>query len=360
MGKKIYIFSFMVLAILLAGAGCVSFSSQSASTGPSGIFSSADNGESWTTGMNLFTLEGIKSLSGANVYRLVEDPQDPEAMYLATRENGLFYTYNGGKIWQQAGAPLSSGFIYGLAVHPQNKCIIYVTNGRQVFKTDDCSRHWTEIYRESRSDVIISSLDFNYFMPFTVYLAETNGDLLQSNDGGQSWGVLNRFGTRLVTVSPSHLQSGLLYVITRDQGLFRSDDNGATWVDLKNNLKNFSGALGYRRHLLHPAKPNTIYWVSTYGILVSSDRGDTWQQMNLITPPGSADIYGFAINPQNDKEIYYTATISERSTFYRSLDGGVNWITKKLPSGQRPVVLRVHPQKGNVLYLGFSVPPQTK
>jgi len=31
-----------------------------------------------------------------------------------------------------------------------------------------------------------------------------------------------------------------------------------------------------------------------------------------------------------------------------------------LPSGQYPVVLRVHPEKNNVLYLGFTVPPQTK
>lgn len=360
MSKKIYSLLILLLVMVLVGAGCVSFSNKSNTTsGPAGVFVSSDRGETWLASMNLQTPEGIKSISGVNVYRIVEDPHDPEAMYLASRENGLFFTYDGGKTWQQQAAPLNTGFIYGVAVHPQNKCIIYATNGRQLFKTDDCSRHWTEIYRESRADVLITSVAFNNFMPFAVYLGESNGDLLQSLDGGQSWNVLIRLGTRLVTVSPSHLQSGLIYVISRDNGIYRTLDNGASWFSLKDKMKDFSGATAYRRHLLSATDPDTIYWVSTYGILVSRDKGDSWQKFNLITPPGGADIYAFALNPQNEKEIYYTATINNRSTFYKSLDGGVNWITKKLPSGQMPVALRVHPQK-DLIYLGFSIPPSTK
>ena len=79
--------------------------------------------------------------------------------------------------------------------------------------------------------------------------------------------------------------------------------------------------------------------------------------MKLITAPGGANIYGFAVNPQNDNEIYYTATIGTRSTFYKTADGGQNWVTKKLPSGQVPTVLRVHPSNPNMLYLGLTIPP---
>ena len=44
--------------------------------------------------------------------------------------------------------------------------------------------------------------------------------------------------------------------------------------------------------------------------------------MNLITPPGSANIYGFAVNPQNENEVYYVGTIGNRSLFYKTVDGG--------------------------------------
>lgn len=80
--------------------------------------------------------------------------------------------------------------------------------------------------------------------------------------------------------------------------------------------------------------------------------------LNLITPPGSVLIYAFAINPNNDAEMYYTATQAEtnHSTFYKSIDSGQTWTTKKMPSGQIPAILRVHPDQNNLVYLGFTTP----
>ncbi|MBU2541960.1 hypothetical protein KJ785_00160 [Patescibacteria group bacterium] len=362
MPKTLIKFSMLALAILFMGAGCVSFSGGGASTaGPVGMFVSTDKGEQWQSISSLLTEEGLKSIAGVNVYRLFEDPQDAKAMYLASRDNGLFYTYNNGKTWQQVSDPaLSSGFIYALAVHPKNKCIIYATNGRQLFRTDDCSRNWKEMYRESRSNVLITSLAFNQFGPYEIYIGQSNGDLMRSYDSGNSWSVIHRFGDRIHSIVTSPLQEGMSYVITSKNGLYRTDDNATSWVSLKAELSKFSGSLEYRRHLLHPTDANTFYWISTYGILKSVDRGESWVPYDLIHPPGSANIYAFAIDPKNDNNIYYIATIGNRSTFYKSLDGGKNWITKKLPSGQYPVVLRVHPDNSDILYLGFTVPPESK
>jgi len=353
--------SLLLLIVLFMGAGCVSFSNNDVGTsGSAGMFASTDKGETWQQIVTWPTAEGIKSIANVNVYRLFEDPQDINTMYLASRDAGLFYTYNEGRTWQQEGSPLNAGFIYGVAVHPHNKCIVYASNGRQVFRTDDCSRSWVEMYRESRSDVLITSLAFNQFSPYEVYLGQSNGDLLRSFDSGNSWSVIQRFGNGVTYIISSPLKEKLTYVVTSKSGLFRTEDGANSWVSLKDNMFKFSGALEYRRHLLHPTDPDTFYWISTYGILRSQDRGDTWEAYSLIHPPGSANIYAFAIDSTDDKNMYYTATIGVRSTFYKSLDGGKNWITKKLPSGQYPVVLRVHPEKNNVLYLGFTVPPQTK
>jgi photosystem II stability/assembly factor-like uncharacterized protein len=357
--NKTSIFGIFLLVLLLTGAGCVSFSSNDRTTqGPAGMHISTNRGDTWSQIASWPTLEGVKNISGISVYRLIEDPNDNKAMYLATREHGLFYTYDDGKSWQRAEGALSSGFVYGVAVHPTDKCIIYATTGSRVYRTEDCSRNWKEVYRESRSNTRVVSIAFGHTVPYRVYIAESNGDLLQSYDSSDSWNVKNRFKTRLLHVITHPMDSNLIYVISKNNGIFRSNDSGNTWVGLGNKLSAFSGAIEYRRHIIDPKNPNKIYWSSTYGILTSNTSGDSWQNIDLLTPPGSADIYAFAVNPDNEDEIYYTATINDRSTFYRSMDGGKNWVTKKLPSGQIPTVLRVHPDHADWIYLGFTIPPK--
>ncbi len=322
------------------------------------MFVSVDKGESWKQVVALPTSGGVQSIANVGIYRIADDPQDPNAMYLASRENGMIYSYDNGETWQKTKGPLSSGFVYSIAVHPKNKCIIFATGGKQIFRSDDCARTWSEMYRESRANVRVSSLAFSYFAPYQIYAAEQNGDVLESYDSGNSWTVNRRFGDDLVHLVTSPLKEGLIYLITRENGFYRSDDSGKTWNSYADKLKGFSQAKKYRRYLLHPTKPDTIFWVSTYGILRSDDRGETWKAMELITPPGSADIYGFAINPKNENEIFYTATIADRTTFFKSLDGGKNWITKKMPSNQIPVVLRFNPTDENKLFLGFTYIPK--
>jgi len=352
---------FVAVASLLPllGAGCLSLSgSSTGTTGPAGMYVSTDKGESWVPISAMPSLEGAKQLSNVSVFRLVQDPQDTKTMYWGSREHGLFYTYDDGKQWQQVTGPLSSGFVYGVSIHPGDKCTIYATNGQFIYKTTDCSRSWTELYRESRGDTNVVSVAINPFPPHQVYVAETNGDVLMSIDLGQSWSIVRRFGVRLVNLIPDPLQEGVMYLTTRESGLFRSVDAGRTWADLSGALEPFTKAKEYRSLQLHPNKPNVLYWISTYGILVSNDGGSSWGSIDLLTPPGSVNIYGFAINPKNDKEMYYTGTISNRSTLYRSIDGGQNWITKKLPSGQIPTALRVHPDNESWLFLGFTTPPK--
>lgn len=349
----------LTAALLFVGAGCVSFNSNEVrTTGDAGMFVSTDKGESWQAIAQMPGLSGVESLSKVSVFRLTQDPQDAKAIYWASRGNGLFYSYDDGRAWQKPDGPVATGFIYSVAVHPKDRCTIYATNGKNVFKSIDCNRTWESVYRESRGDVIIRSIAINPNPPHQIFLAEKNGDLLQSSDLGASWNVVRRFNTNLGEVYTDPLQPGTLYVATLKKGLFRSNDMGTTWTDLSPSLEEFTSGLDFRRFYIHPEKAGVLYWISQYGILVSEDGGDGWAAMDLINPPGSANIYGFAINPDNDKEIYYTASIEGRSTLYRSIDGGASWITRKLPSGQLPTALRLHPDNTDWLYLGFTIPPQ--
>jgi photosystem II stability/assembly factor-like uncharacterized protein len=358
MRKILLKISLFGLALVLVGAGCVSFGGNKKGpqiTGESGMFVSVDKGESWSSISLQPTATGVKNISEVSVYGLFPDPQDPGALYWASRENGFFYTYDEGRTWQQPAGDLQKGHVYSIAVHPDNKCTIYVTNGSRIFKTEDCNRTWEEMYKESRPNVRVNSITINPLSPYQVFVAGSNGDLLESLDYGKSWHIVKRFTKQeLMGVYADPLQKDVFYIATKKHGMYRSKDSGKTWESLSESMKDFTKANEFRRFLVHGEQLGYLYWVSTYGILMSKDGGDTWESVDLIPSPGVTQIYGFYVNPKNTDEMYYTATIDNVSTFYKTVDGGENWMTRNMPSGQLPTVLYVHPEKEEIIYMGFT------
>ncbi len=343
-------------ALLLVGAGCAGSSNETLTQGPAGVFMSPDKGESWRSVSVLPGVEGNQSLSGVSVFKLVEDPQDSRAMWWGSRGQGVLHSFDGAKSWKLSAAPLNRGFIYGIAVHPKNKCLVLASNGRQLLRTDDCARSWQTVYEEVRKNVTIRTAAFDPFGRHNVLMIQSNGDMYKSVDTGSSWALHKRFRTKLRDIQFDKNRQGAMYIASKEKGLYRSLDGGDTWVSLSDKLADFSGGLDFRYLLVYPGAPNTLYWVSKYGILTSRNGGDVWEAFPLVTPPGSVNIYGFAVNPKNPKEIYYTATQGARSTFYRSVDTGSSWVTRKLPSGQIPTALRVNPSNSDQIFMGFTIP----
>ncbi|KKU26073.1 MAG: hypothetical protein UX39_C0013G0020 [Candidatus Magasanikbacteria bacterium GW2011_GWA2_46_17] len=344
-------------AMVLLGAGCIKFGTTT--RGPNGVFRSANKGDSWQSVSAYPTAQGVKSISGVKVFRIFTDPGDPNAFYLGTRGQGLFYSYDKGDSWQNVAA-MNNKFIYGVAVDPRDKCTIYVTDGPNIFKTTDCSRTWQTVFTEARPEERFVSLSVDYGNSSLIYGAQLGGDIIRSLDAGRSWTTIKRFGfeTRYMTVDPFTPER--VYVASYRNGLWRSDDHGINWTDLSADFENFSESKNFYKLVLNPAQRGGLFWVSKFGILRSNDAGTSWQAMRLLTPPGSVNIYGFVINSRNQNEMYYTGTILSdeqqniRSTFYRSTDGGTTWVTKKLPTNTIPVDMLVHKQEGGTLFLGFT------
>ncbi len=356
MRRQLSIVGIVLCMLIITGQACVSFGDKkNTALGPSGVWVTTKNGESWTQIVSIPTGQGVQSLSDGEVYKFVDDPQDIHAFYWASRENGLLYTYDDGKTWAVAEAPLNTGFIYSVAVHPKEKCTIYASNGRQIFQTLDCARSWTEVYRENRSQYVVTSVAINPFNPYQLFASTSAGDLYVSVDGGNSWQVNTRLNkTDIREIVFDRNKEGTIYLATRESGLYRTQDGGNSWKNLASKFKEYAGSLQYRRFVVYPSKAETIFWISKYGILTSRNSGEDWEPIALVTPPGSVNIYGFALNPRNNKEMYYTGSISDKSTFYHSVDGGKTWETRKLPTKQTPTALRVHPVEDGWVYLGFT------
>ena len=357
MRRQLSLIVALLSLLVLTGQACISFGGNKKNTalGPAGVWVTTKNGESWTQIVSVPGAKGVEQIPNAEVYKLIDDPQDPHALYWASRESGLLYSYDDGKTWSRAASPLDTGFIYSVAIHPQEKCIIYATNGRQVFKSTDCARSWSEVYRENRVKYVVTSVAINPFNPYQIYATTSAGDVYLSADGGNSWQVnirINKADIREI-VFDQH-KEGIIYLATRASGLYRTKDGGVSWENLKSKFTEYAGSLQYRRFMVYPSKAETIFWISKYGILTSRNSGEDWEPIALVTPPGSVDIYGFALNPKNDKEMYYTGSIDDKSTFYRSVDGGKTWETRKLPTKQTPTALRVHPTESGWVYLGFT------
>ena len=346
--------------ILLLGAGCVSFSGSANKTAAAtggGFYLSQDNGESWKVIATMPTAQGVKSLNGVSVYSLVEDPKDNKTLYWLSREQGLYYSYDDGATWSQSVAPLNAGFVYSIAIDPRDNCTIFATNGRQILRTTDCNRTWKEVYREGVTSRSFKSLAINPLPPHELLALSGAGTMLKSLDNGESWQVAHTFGAGVERIVFDRNKKGLVFVATKSKGLLRSEDSGKTWVNLDTKLKEYTGSLQYRRLYIHPTKGGQLYWISKFGILVSRNGGNDWDPINLITPAGGSIIYSFGVNPNNDNEIYYTSTVGTRTTFYKTVDGGKTWVTRKMPSSQIPVTMRVHPVNNNWIYLGFTIPP---
>ena len=109
----------LIAGLLTTGAGCLQFGASSAK-GPMGMYQSADKGETWKQIVALPTVTGVKSIAGIKTYRLHTDPSDPNAIYMATRGQGLYYSYDNGVSWQVAPA-MAGKFIYGLALNSKKK-----------------------------------------------------------------------------------------------------------------------------------------------------------------------------------------------------------------------------------------------
>ncbi|KKR48728.1 MAG: hypothetical protein UT86_C0003G0057 [Candidatus Magasanikbacteria bacterium GW2011_GWC2_40_17] len=348
--RKFFLFSFFLIATLvLVGVGCVQIGSAPAVT-DGGIFKSGDKGATWVSRSQFLTIGGqVLNFSKEAVLSLSFDPQDHAALYATGVNTGLLFSYNGGNGWQKP-EQIKAGTVSGVAIDYKNKCWVYMALGNLILKTEDCSRTYVPIYQEGRPEVRLTTVATDNFSSAILYAGNSVGDFLKSTDFGKNWVVLNRFENPIVKMIVNPLNSKIIYLATQEKGLYRSGDGGVSWTDLNQGLKQYGGAYVYHDLILFDPKAEGLLLASQYGLIKTGDAGVSWQALTLLTPPNGADIKVVAVNPQNSNEIYYATA----STFYKSVDGGVKWMTSKLPSSRPPTFLLIDSNDPKIMYLGFG------
>jgi photosystem II stability/assembly factor-like uncharacterized protein len=345
MTKIKLLFSLFLMIFILTGCSLQLGSNTTNRDGA--LFISTDQGDNWQQRASVPTATGNpKSIAMLDGYSLAMDPSDSKTLYYGTIDNGLYYSYTKTSDWQYA-KTLGQVTIRAIAADYEDRCTVYVAVANRVLKTTDCSRSWTQVYYDNDKTVTINTIAVDHYDSKNVYLGTSRGEVIKSLDKGGSWQTKERFksAVRKIVISPQ--DSRMIFAATQKKGIFRSDDSGEKWLSLAENLKSYKTSTSFRDIAVSKSDIGVVYLASDYGLLRSDDNGDNWSQIDLITPEKEKIINSFTVSPKSASEIYYVTN----TTFYRSSDGGKNWVTKKLPSSRAGWQIMVDSDNTKIIYL---------
>ncbi|MGW5363945.1 hypothetical protein [Actinopolymorpha pittospori] len=228
-----------------------------------GLFTSADEGESWTlvTGLDSHPTRPFwdTPATAGCLHSIVVDPTDRRRIWVAVAGAGVFGSDDGGLSWEPRNAGLPPA-------PPDHPCPAV---GRHVHK-----------------------LALDPRPPYPLYL-QHRGNVSVSADGGRSWqpvagSLPGAFGFPLVVD-----RRGTLYVAplagpgrrTMPGGrlaLYRSADGGASWTECRKGLPETPRHVSVLRDSISvdDRDPVGVYFGTTTGELFASpDGGDNWRQI---------------------------------------------------------------------------------
>ena len=306
-----------------------------------------------------------------------------ETLWVGSVSGGLWKTTNISSTtpnWTPVNDFFNNLAITSIVQDPTNSNILYfgtgegwynidAVRGLGIWKSIDGGNSWNALSSTS------SNPDFYRIQKLVIasngdlYACTRQGGLQRSQNGGASWTQILGVGvnsvdeggsmtdTQVSTVSDLEIDAdGNLYcglgMVFFSDGLYKSTDGGDTWVKLVNGLP----TTDHQRVEIAcaPSDVNRVYVMfqhaSTYqleGFYQSDDAGSTWTQM--ATPAlGSQSWYNLiAAVDPEDENKVYAGGVG----FYRSTNGGSSW---SLISGMHPDHHAIVYQPGSVdvMYVG--------
>jgi photosystem II stability/assembly factor-like uncharacterized protein len=276
-------------------------------------------------------------------------------MYVGSQTNGLFYSLDGGESWlRPEDKTATTGSILAIEVDPKNICTYYVLKADRLLKTTTCGREFdNEAYVETRSDSTLTALAIDWYNSKSVLLGTSEGDVLRSMDGGQTWSAIERANNAITSIAISNADSRIILVGTKSHGPQRTTDAGVTWTDEKKSLADFDKSekvYGFSQ----TSDGSRVLMHSGYGLMYSDDNGATWNPIALVTSEAEVTVKAAAISPK-DKNVMYYAT---SNAFYASTSAGSAWSTANLPSVAAASVIHVDVGDPSRIFLGVILPPK--
>ncbi len=338
-----------------------------------------------------WTLRGPNKI-GARVNVIKPDPKNNQIVYLGFSSGGLWKTLDGGQTWN----PIFDNFpwlaIADINIDPTNSKIIYVATGDPnisgypfvgdgVYKSVDGGQTWKNIGPAGTQ--VISKILINPVNPLIIYASSMGlpfkrdklRGIYKSINGGITWEkvwhvaddtgiidlILDPFNANIIYAASwprvRNNRESLLSGINAT--IFKSVDGGTTWNKSDNGLK--LGPKGRIGLVASKLTSNLLFSIvigennEWEGFYKSVNGGANW--VNLLTNTGSNALPdnamgGFGwyfgkieINPKNDKDLFILGV-----DLWRSNDGGVTWFLGAPPWYEN----KVHADKHDLVFINES------
>jgi photosystem II stability/assembly factor-like uncharacterized protein len=199
-----------------------------------------------------------------------------------------------------------------------------------------------------------------------IFAGMHSGGLYFSPDGGETWEKRSDGITIEHVFSLGYAHRGndiVLYAGTEPASMFRSNDYGASWVELP-GVKETKGrekwsfpSPPHHAHVktmtIDPRDSNVIYaGVEQGDLLKTTDGGMTWRVLDDYSKPSDwtyRDIHLVVVHPSDSAELYMTTGMG----LYRSRDAGAHWtliVDNNFDIGY-PDHLIVSPRDGDTMFM---------
>lgn len=316
-------------------------------TGYFGNYRTLDGGRTWRQNYSREYPEEMSSTTrGIDVttcYGVHFDPFDPKHMAISYTDIGLSHSHDGGSRWKHTMVGVPRQWIntcYWLVFDPEVKGLVWSV--------------WSY------------SHDLPRFKMFRSRYFETSpGGVCRSEDGMETWNPVLEGGipencspVHIVLDPASPLGSRTLYVAAMGRGVYKTKDDGCTWV-LKNN--GLSGNLNAWRLVLLPDGTLFVLIFSDYKngkiidgrIFKSTDGAESWQEVPMPQTANAPSDLQF--DPTNPSRMYLSCwprsgvDYGPRGGLFRTEDDGASW-KRIFASDAYAYAIAVHPENPDTIF----------
>ena len=333
-----------------------------------GVWKSLDAGKTWK-------FSGLKN--SRHIPRISIDPNNHDIVYAGvlgniykpSDERGLYKSVDGGKNWNKILFANEDSGVVDLIIDPTNSRIIYASTwnvrrtpyslssggeGSALWKSEDSGNTWMEIslnkgFPDSTLGIIgVTVSPVNNEKVWAIVENKDKGGLYLSNDGGQSWKLINNerklrqrawYYTRVYADTQDE---NLVYVL--NVRYHKSTDSGKSF-------KTYNAPHGDHHDLwISPEDPKRMIIGDDGGAQVSYDRGESWSTyMNQPT----SQFYRVTTDNSFPYRIY--AAQQDNSTIrinHRSSNGSITESDWEPTAGGESAHIAVDPLNNEVIYGG--------